>query len=81
MAQQEQRVAVWLTDVCDNEKQLAVLHAIYRLMGDFDAAYQIVDYGKGVVAGPISLDAAEIVVKWVESVGGTAGIDDGYYEE
>jgi hypothetical protein len=36
---------------------------------------------KGVVAHSLHPEAAKVIVRWIESAGGVAGIDDGYHEE
>lgn len=84
------RVAVWL--MCDSdppENEAEVMHALACITGDWFTAYGLVSGRhetsarpwKGVVAAPVSRDAAEVIVKWLSSVGAHAVIDHGYFED
>ena len=59
---------------------LAVFEVIYRLRGNIDEALSVVREGQGLVIGPVFHSAGQIAAHWVESVGGVAFIDDGYYD-
>lgn len=43
---------------------------------DFETATRLIDEGQGLVAGPVSEETARVMVDWIESVGGCAGMDD-----
>lgn len=82
------RVAVWLMglDFDDGDpidRALSVHRAIFNLTGDYDLVHEVLSYGKGVIAKPVTPEAAEVIMKWIEAAGGIAviaAIDDGYYE-
>lgn len=83
------RVAVWYGGLFgrdgdgegDYQSALTMLRTLYCIMSNFERAYEIVSYGKGVVLDNLHPDAAYIVAKWIEAEGGVASIDHLYHEE
>jgi len=82
------RVAVWLDcgDPLVNEPD--VMYALTCITGDSLKAYYLISGrdetssypGKGVVA-LVTEDVAEVIVRWLKSVGAPAFIDHGYFED
>lgn len=77
MASKSPKVAVWYMGLlgpdvhgdggCDDA--LAMLRTLYNITASFDRAYEIVSYGKGVVLENLHPEAANVVVRWIESGG------------
>lgn len=85
-----EKVAVWL-DCQDDppENEADVMMALTYITGDPYRAYYLISGRdktsagpwKGVVAGPVPRDEAEVIVKLLKAVGANAIIDDGYFED
>lgn len=70
--------------------EIRLLRAVAHLNdGDFEFACRVAEGTderssrpwKAYIAGPVSVDAAEVIVRWIVAEGGVAVIDDGYYED
>jgi hypothetical protein len=82
--------AVWLDCAGDPpENEAEVMHALACITGDWFTAYCLISGRdessirpwKGVVAAPVTRDAAKVIVDWLAFVGARAFIDDGHFGE